>query len=393
VTTDHLVLRVIMLGLRGFPNVQGGVETHAEHLCPHLKELGCDVEVIVRSSYMPPDRGEEWHGVRYLRVWCPKISGLETIVHTFLGVLVAAWRRPDVLHIQAIGPAFLTPLARLLGLHVVVTHHGPDYDREKWGRLAKIVLHAGEALGMRLSDCRIVISQTIRKLVRDKYGLDSDLIPNGCTLPELPRSTSVLQKFELAPGRYVLFVGRLVPEKRHTDLIQAFADAGLDGWKLVLVGTCEHPNAYTATVTARAEATAGVVMAGFQCGLALRELYAHAGIFVLPSSHEGLPIALMEALSFGLPVVASDIPAHLEIGLGNTHYFHLGDVAALADRLASFAHSPWPSELREKTRSWLAQREDWHSVAERTLGCYLRAIERRKGGPHVRPRTAPPHTV
>jgi glycosyltransferase involved in cell wall biosynthesis len=392
VSADHL-LRVIMLGLRGFPNVQGGVETHAEHLCPYLKELGCDVEVIVRSSYMPPDRGDEWHGVRYLRVWSPKASGLETVVHSFLGVLVAAWQRPDVLHIQAIGPALMVPLARLLGLNVVVTHHGPDYEREKWGSLARMALRAGEAWGMRFSNGRIVISQTIRKLVRDKYGLSSVLIPNGVTLPEAPRSTSVLQQFGLAPGRYVLMVGRLVPEKRHTDLIQAFADAKLDGWKLVLVGTSEHPDAYAAAVAARAQATAGVVMAGFQCGLALRELYAHAGIFVLPSSHEGLPIALMEALSFGLPVVASDIPPHLEIGLDDAHYFHLGDVSALADRLASFARSPWPSELREKTRKWLAEREDWHSVAERTLGCYRRAIESRRGGPHARPRTVPPRAA
>jgi glycosyltransferase involved in cell wall biosynthesis len=393
VSADHLVLRVIMLGLRGFPNVQGGVETHAEHLCPCLKELGCDVEVIVRSSYMPPDRGDDWHGVRYLRVWSPKASGLETVVHSFLGVLVAAWQRPDVLHIQAIGPALMVPLARLLGLNVVVTHHGPDYEREKWGSLARMVLRAGEAWGMRFSNGRIVISQTIRKLVRDKYGLNSDLIPNGVTLPDVPRSTSVLQNFGLAPGRYVLMVGRLVPEKRHADLIQAFADARLDGWKLVLAGASEHPDAYAAAVAARAQATAGVVMAGFQCGLALRELYAHAGIFVLPSSHEGLPIALMEALSFGLPVVASDIPAHLEIGLDDAHYFHLGDVSALADRLASFAHSPWPSELRDKTRSWLAEREDWRSVAERTLGCYRRAIEPRRGGPHVRPRPAPPRAA
>ncbi|WP_225643092.1 glycosyltransferase family 4 protein [Bradyrhizobium australafricanum] len=389
-SADHLVLRVIMLGLRGFPNVQGGVETHAEHLCPHLKKLGCDVKVIVRSSYMPPSRGDEWHGVRYQRVWCPKASGLETIVHSFLGVLVAAWQRPDILHIQAIGPALMAPLARLLGLHVVVTHHGPDYDREKWGRLAKAVLHAGEAWGMRFSDGRIVISQTIRKLVRDKYGLNSDLIPNGITLPDVPSSTSALEKFGLTPGRYVLTVGRLVPEKRHLDLIQAFAAARLDEWKLVLVGTSEHPNAYTAEVTARAEATSGTVVAGFQHGIALQELYAHAGIFVLPSSHEGLPIALLEALSFGLPVVASDIPALLEIGLDDSHYFHLGDVSALAGRLASFASSPWPPELREKTRRWLAEREDWHSVAERTLGCYRRAIE-----PHqdVRRRTAPPHAA
>ncbi|MGO9446850.1 MAG: glycosyltransferase family 4 protein, partial [Thiobacillaceae bacterium] len=319
-SADHL-LRVVMLGLRGFPDVQGGVEAHAEHLCPYLRELGCDVEVIVRSSYMPPDRGNEWHGVRYLRVWSPKGSGLEAIVHSFLGVLVAAWQRPDVLHIQAIGPALMAPLARFLGLHVVVTHHGPDYEREKWGPLARLALRAGEACGMRFCNGRIVISQTIRNLVRDKYGLNSDLIPNGITLPEVPGSTSVLQKFGLVAGRYVLMVSRLVPEKRHNDLIEALADAKLDGWKLVLVGASENPDAYTAALAARAQATAGVVMTGFQSGLALRELYAHAGVFVLPSSHEGLPIALMEALSFGLPVVASDIPAHLEIGLDDAHYF------------------------------------------------------------------------
>ncbi|WP_349630405.1 glycosyltransferase family 4 protein [Bradyrhizobium canariense] len=392
-SADHLVLRVIMLGLRGFPNVQGGVETHAEQLCPLLKELGCDVEVIVRSAYMPHDRGDEWHGVRYLRVWCPKISGLETIVHSLFGVLVAAWQRPDVLHIQAIGPALVAPLARLLGLHVVVTHHGPDYDREKWGRFAKIVLHAGEACGMRFSNERIVISQTIRKLVWDKYGLSSSLIPNGVTLPEVPKSTSTLERLGLAPGRYVLMVGRLVPEKRHMDLIQAFANARLDGWKLVFVGASEHPNAYTEALAALAETTTGVIMAGFQCGVALQELYAHAGLFVLPSSHEGLPIALLEALSFGLPAVVSDIPAHLEIGLDDAHYFHVGDVSALTDRLSRFARDPWPSERRERTRTWVAEREDWHSVAERTIGCYRNAIEPRRGGPHAQPSTAPSRIV
>jgi glycosyltransferase involved in cell wall biosynthesis len=393
VSADHLALRVIMLGLRGFPDVQGGVEAHAEHLCPCLKELGCNVEVIVRSSYMPPNRGDQWQGVRYLRVWCPKASVLETIVHSFLGVLVAAWQRPDVLHIQAIGPALMVPLARLLGLHVVVTHHGPDYEREKWGPLARLALHAGEACGMRFSNGRIVISQTISRLVRDKYGLSSDLIPNGVSLPVVPRSISVLQKFGLTPGRYVLMVSRLVPEKRHTDLIDAFARAKLNGWKLVLVGGSEYTDAYASGVLALGQKTDGVVMTGFQSGLALRELYAHAGMFVLPSSHEGLPIALMEALSYGLPVVASDIPAHLEIGLDAAHYFPLGDIAALASRLASFAEKPWPSALREKTRSWLAAREDWRAVAERTLGCYRRAIAPRGGDPHVRSQTAPPHAA
>ena len=367
------MLHVMMLGLRGFPGVQGGVETHAEHLCQLLKELDCDVEVVVRSAYVPSDRGDNWQGVRYLRIWSPKSRALETIVHSFLGVLAAAWRRPDVLHVQAIGPALVVPLARLLGLQVVVTHHGADYEREKWGRFARAVLSAGEAFGMRYSNRRIVISQTIRNLVSDKYGLESDVIPNGVDLPELPSSTSALEKFGLTPGRYVLTVSRLVPEKRHKDLIAAYKTAELNGWKLVLIGASDHADAYAAEVLELARATPGVVFAGFQTGLALRELYAHAGVFVLPSSHEGLPIVLLEALSYGLPVVTSDIPAHLEIGLDERHYFPLGNVHELAARLQSFAHMRWPEEMRKSTRRWVAEHYEWRSVVKQTLGVYREA--------------------
>jgi glycosyltransferase involved in cell wall biosynthesis len=367
------MLRVMMLGVRGFPGVQGGVEAHAEHLCPLLRELGCDVEVVVRSAYMPSDRGNDWQGVRYLRIWSPKSRALETIFHSFLGVLAAAWRRPDVLHVQAIGPALVVPLARFLGLHVVVTHHGADYEREKWGLLARAVLCVGEACGMLFCNRRIAISRTIRSLVRDKYGLESELIPNGVDLPELPSSTSALEKFGLTPGQYVLTVSRLVPEKRHKDLIAAYATAKLNGWKLVLIGASDHVDAYAADVAELVRATPGAVFAGFQTGLALRELYAHAGVFVLPSSHEGLPIVLLEALSYGLPVVASDIPAHLEIGLEETHYFPLGNVHELAARLQSFARRPWPVEMREGTRRWVAERYDWRSVVKQTIRVYRMA--------------------
>lgn len=363
-------MRVIFLGLRGFPQVQGGVETHAEHLCPLLAELGCAVEVIVRSPYMPPEKGEGWRGVRFVRVWAPKSRGLEAIVHTFLGVLVAAVRRPDILHIQAIGPAVMAPLARLLGLKVVVTHHGPDYDRQKWGRFAKAVLELGERWGMRWSHGRIVISQVIRALVREKHGVESALIPNGVVLPELPGSRGTLDRFGLTPGRYVLLVSRLVPEKRHLDLIDAFRAAELPGWTLAIVGAADHPDAYTRQVLEVVAATPGVVCTGFQSGLPLRELYGHAGLFVLPSSHEGLPIALLEALSYGLPVLASDIPANVEVGLPATHHFPLGDVAALAARLRAFAARPLTAEDREARRRWVVERYDWREIARRTLEVY-----------------------
>lgn len=374
-------IRVMMLGLRGFPGVQGGVETHAEHLCPLLVEMGCDVTVLVRSSYQPAEIGPEWKGVKFVSLWVPKSKGLEAFLHSFLGVLYAAFKRPDILHIQGIGPAIMTPFARLLGLRVVVTHHSPNYDHQKWGRFARFVLQLGEFVGMRCSNGRIVISKVIADLVRRKHGVESMLIPNGVVLPQLPNSIGALETFGLTSGCYVMLVSRLVPEKRHLDLIAAFQQANLPDWKLVLVGSADHPDAYQREVMKKA-AEAGVVMTGFQRGLALQELYAHAGLFVLPSSHEGLPIALLEALSYGLSVLASDIPANLELGLDAEHYFPLGGINELADRIRQQSLKGQAPVACESRRVWVAQRYDWHDIAEKTLGLYVSCLDSRKSCSH-----------
>ncbi len=363
-------LRIMMLGLRGFPGVQGGVETHAEHLCPLLVGLGCDVTVLVRSPYQPAEIGPEWKGVKFVPLWAPKSKGLEAIIHSFLGVLYAAFKRPDILHIQGIGPAIMTLPARLLGLRVVVTHHGPDYDRQKWGFFARFVLQLGERWGMRWSNGRIAISKVITDLIRKKHGVESILIPNGVLLPQLPDSIGALETFGLTSGRYVLLVSRMVPEKRHLDLIVAFKQADLPDWKLVIVGDADHPDAYQREVIKKAAET-NVVMTGFQRGLALQELYAHAGLFVLPSSHEGLPIALLEALSYGLPVLASDIPANLEVGLSEECYFPLGNSEALAALIRLLSTEGLTLSVRENTREWVAKRYDWRKIAEKTLEVYM----------------------
>lgn len=363
-------ISVMVLGLRGFPQVQGGVETHAEHLYAELAQMGCEVEVIVRDSYQPLTNPDVWKDIRFKRLWAPRKKSLEAIVHTFVGVLYAAVRRPDILHIHAIGPALLTPLARLLGLRVVVTNHGPDYDRQKWGKAAKTMLKLGERLGMTWANQRIVISQYIRALVVGKYGCDSVLIPNGVLLPDMPSSTGALQPFGLTPGKYVLLVSRLVPEKRHLDLIAAFANSGLDAWKLALVGASDHPDAYTRSVLETAAATPNVVCTGFQSGLALRELYAHAGLFVLPSTHEGLPIALLEALSYGLPVVASDIPANVEVRAPGIDFYPVGNVDQLAERLRSKAQQVRTPEAAAATQQYVADAYCWSSIARETRQVY-----------------------
>lgn len=368
-------MKVMVIGIRGLPNVQGGVETHAEHIYPILVELGCEVDVIVRAPYQSKMIGDEWHGIHIYRLWTPRSKHLEVIIHTLLSVLYAGFiRRPDVLHIHAIGPSLLVPLARFLGLRVVVTHHGPDYDRQKWGVFAKMILRLGERFGMCLSHGRIVISKVICELVRSKYSCESTIIPNGVVLPEIPKTTRTLEEFGLDPRKYVLLVSRLVPEKRHFDLISAFRHAELLGWKLVIVGASDHPDAYTREILNLASTMQNVVCTGFQSGLPLRELYAYAGIFVLPSSHEGLPIAILEALSYGLPVIASSIPSNLEIGLPDEHYFPLGDVSALAARLNEFSTKLFTDSILESRQTWVSARFNWVDVAHRTLAIYQEVL-------------------
>jgi glycosyltransferase involved in cell wall biosynthesis len=378
--TDRTV-DVMVLGLRGFPDVQGGIERHAENLFPTIAR-DHSVMVVVRSTYLPPNYPSEWRQVRFKRLWAPRSKAFEAIAHTLLGVTYASVRRPRILHIHGIGPALLTPLARLLGLRVVVTHHGPDYDREKWGSLGRLILRAGEAAGMNFAHRRIVISQTIKELVHTKYGLDSIAIPNGVNLPSIVSTTGALEEFRLTPRRYVLLVSRLVPEKRHLDLLHAFTRAAMPDWKLVFVGGVDHPDAYSHLVERTAADTPGVVTTGFQSGLALRELYSHAGLFVLPSSHEGLPIALLEALSYGLPVLASDIPANCEVGLPLENYFHLGDIEGLAAGIKRFSAKEVTESWRQETRLWVSRRYNWEEIAQSTLAVYASLI-----GPVGRPTT------
>ena len=361
-------IRICVLGIRGIDNVQGGVETHAAELYPRLVPLGCEVIAIVRSPFSA--RGVTHVGaVSVRRIWAPRRAGLEAFLHSFLGAFYAAWQRPDILHIHAIGPSIVTPIARALGLRVIVTHHGPDYDRDKWGRFARGVLKLGESWGMHCSNARIAISQVIRSLIRERCGEDSVLIPNGVNPAARAPGTAHVEAAGLVPGRYFLMVSRIVPEKRQLELIEAFTRAAVPGWKLALVGGLGD-DAYSDKVRRAAHAQPDVVLTGFRSGEALRQLYTHAGVFILPSAHEGLPIALLEALSFGLPVIASDIPANLEIGLPPESYFPLDDTTALAARLTRAAAQDETDETRAARSRWVAERYDWDRIARQTYEVY-----------------------
>jgi len=367
-TNEGSGLRLAVLGLRGFPGVMGGVETHCQEIYPRLAELGFTVTVLGRKPYIP-GRPYDYRGVRLIPLWAPKRKNLEAIFHTTYGVLWVALNRSryDLLHLHCIGPALLTPLARLLGLKVVVTTQGPDYDRQKWGRLAKAVLRLGERWGATQAHRVISVSHHIQKLLRQLYGAESVYIPNGVEPPERAEPGETLARFGLEPERYLLQVGRIVPEKGWHDLLEAYAGLSTD-WKLALVGAADHEDEYSRGIKRRAAEIEGVVMTGFQKGRALAELYGNAGLFVLPSYHEGLPHVLLEAMSYGRPMVVSDIPANREVAL-DQEVFRVGDQAALRDKLQEFLDHPdrfrSPEIMALKARR-LKEEFNWDVIAART---------------------------
>ena len=361
---------VYMFGFRGFPHVQGGIETHAENLAPRVAEFGRKVTVCMRSPYVEPDVSKTWKGTRILRLWTVPNKYFETLLHSVICAIVAAFRRPGLVHIHGIGPAIVTPLLRIVGLPVVVTHHGEDYNREKWGWAARAVLRAGEAMGMRYANKRIAVSHSIGDLIVSKYGQPCEVIPNGVVFSDMPQDSEKVVELGLEPGRYVLTVGRLVPEKRQLDLLRAFLAAALPGLKLAIVGKIDHQNEYADQLVREASGQENVVMAGFQTGDALRQLYAHAALFVLPSSHEGLPIVLLEALSYGLPVLVSDIAPNREVVDDPAHIFHVGDCEEMRAKLSALTARSRDPEEREVVRRDSAVRYDWSDIAQRTLEVY-----------------------
>jgi glycosyltransferase involved in cell wall biosynthesis len=372
--------RVAVVGLRGFPNVQGGVEKHCQELYPLLCDLGYAVTVVARSSYVPR-HPYSYKGVAVQPLAAPRLKNLETLAHTALALLWLACRRKqfDILHIHAVGPALFSPLARRLGLRVVVTSHGPEYERRKWGAAARAVLRVGERAGCRHAHAVIAVSRPIQQALQQRYRIAAAYIPNG--LPDIRQTASakVLDTLGLKAGRYLLSVGRLVPEKGFEDLIDAYARLDAD-WKLVIVGAADHPDAYSRALHQKA-AAAGVIMAGYRRGKDLAELYSHAGLFVLPSHHEGLPMVVLESLNCGAPILVSDIPPHRELAFVD-EMFPVGNVPAMARRIRlhiTAAMSAHEGKRHSERRARLQREFDWNRIAEETAVVYRQAMGAHSG--------------
>lgn len=325
-------MKIIVLGTRGIPNIQGGVETHCEELYPRLADLDHDVTLITRTPYVKDKSIKNYKGVKLKHLYAPKTKTFEAITHTFLGIIYAGFKRPDYLHIHTVGPMLLTPFAKLLGLKVIVTNHGPDYNRQKWSKTAKRIIKLGEKSGTKYADKVIVISKIINTILKNNYNRnDAVLIYNGVVKYTKSEKTDYIETLGLKGQEYIIAVGRFVEEKGFLDLIEAYSKIKTKT-KLVLVGDADHENSYSRSLKKQAKEN-GVILTGFLNGDKLNQIYTHAKLFILPSYHEGLPISLLEAMSYDLDVLVSDIPANLEVNLEKDDYFKVGDIQKLSESL------------------------------------------------------------
>ena len=365
-------MKVAVLGLRGIPNVMGGIESHCQNLYPRLVRQGIDVTVIGRSPYLDKTQ-HTYEGITIKPLWTFNSKFLETFLHTFVGVIYTALIiKPDIIHIHAIGPALFAPFARFLGLKVVVTHHGADYDRKKWNKFAKLVLKLGEKMGAKFSNSMIVVGNTLTKRLKNEY-TDSPnklvFIPNGTLIGFADNASEehLPDDIPIQPRNYILAVSRLVPEKGMHDLISAY-EKSRTKYKLVIVGDADHDDEYAKSI--RKRANENIIIAGKRVGKALASLYKYCSVFVLPSYHEGHPIVALEAISAGSNVLLSDIQPNKDIGLPFDCYFRVGDTDALAGKITHLHELNLPFDKSE-----FLERYNWDNIAAQTLREYKKVVE------------------
>lgn len=360
-------MKIVVIGTRGIPNIQGGVETHCEELYPPMV-LGQQAEITIlrRSAYITETtNAKNYKGITLKTLYSPRNKSFEAIIHSMLALLYAAIKRPDILHIHAVGPNLVTPFARLFGLKVIMTHHGPDYERTKWGVVAKTFLKLGEWAGVKFANQVIVISEGIGESIEKKYGCkDYQLIPNGVPKAILDQDIDYLTHLGTAPQQYIFTLGRFVPEKGFDYLIKAWkASSESRKYQLVIAGDADHETEYSAGLKDFAIKN-GVLLTGFIKGKPLHQLYTHAKLFVIPSFYEGLPIALLEAMSYGLDILASDIAANKEVKLTESFYFETGNIQSLSEKLEEKLSAQKTDIVYD------LRRYNWENIAQQTYAVY-----------------------
>ena len=367
-------LNIAMLGHKHVLSREGGVEIVVNELATRMVEKGHSVTCYDRHTHHVSgeeiDHRNEYKGVKIIPVWTIEKKGLAAMTSSLSAAWKATWGKYDVVHIHAEGPAAMSWLPKIRHKRVIVTVHGLDWARAKWGGFATRYIKWGERQAVKHADEIIVLSRGVQEYFEKTYGRKTVFIPNGVSRPSLARSQLITDKWGLEKDSYVLFLGRIVPEKGLRYLVEAWKDIKTDK-KLVIAGGSSDTEEFMNEL--KGLAGNDVIFTGFQQGRVLEELYSNAYIYTLPSDLEGMPLSLLEAMSYGNCCLVSDIPECAEVVEDKAAVFKHSDIEDLRNVLQRLLDSPKEVE-KYKTGAigFICQKYNWDDVVDKTIEVYIR---------------------
>ena len=371
-------LRIAMLGHKRIPSREGGIEIVVEELATRMAKKSHSVTCYnrkghnVAGSEFDGTKLKTYKGVTLQEVFTIDKRGLAAMTASVSASLRAALGNYDVVHIHAEGPAFMCWLPKLFGKKVIVTVHGLDHQRAKWGKFASWYIRSGEKNAVRFADEIIVLSKGVQDYFQNTYGRTTRFIPNGVNKAKPRKARQITEKWGLTKDSYILYLGRIVPEKGERYLIEAFKQTKTDK-KLVIAGGSSDTQAFMDELKSLAKDDDRIIFTGFVQGEILEELYSNPYIYTLPSDLEGMPLSLLEAMSYGNCCLTSDIPECAEVIEDKALLFRKSDVSDLKAKLQNACDHPEMVETyKAQAEEFICRKYNWDDVVEKTLKLYQR---------------------
>lgn len=369
-------LNICMLGHKRVPSREGGIEIVVEELSTRMVALGHEVTCYNRGGHhvsgqeFDDKKRMKYRGIKLKTVPTINLKGIAAMSSSFFAAIMATFGKFDVVHFHAEGPCAMLWLPKLFGKRCVATIHGLDHQRAKWGKLASTYIMLGEKCAAKFADEIIVLSGGVQKYFKDTYNRETKFIPNGVNRPEIRDVDLIRDKFGLEKDSYILFLGRLVPEKGIQYLIEAFKEVHTDK-KLVIAGGSSDTDEFANELKELASGDERIIFTGFVQGQLLDELYSNAYLYTLPSDLEGMPLSLLEAMSYGNCCLVSDIAECTEVVEDQALLFKKSDTEDLREKLQwSVNHADKVKEYKDKAANFICNKYSWDDVAERTLKLY-----------------------
>ncbi|MBD2449492.1 glycosyltransferase family 4 protein [Nostoc sp. FACHB-152] len=368
-------MKIAVIGAKGLPPKQGGIEHYCAELYPRIVAQGHSVDLFARSSYTQGSWLEsyDYQGVQVISLPSVDFRGVDAFVTSALGAIAATGKSYDIVHFHALGPSLFTCLPRITNAKIVVTCQGLDWQRAKWGNFSTRLIRAGEKSAVRFAHGMIVVSEALQNYFLQTYDRETVYIPNApACYGESDPNFAYGKQLGLQQGRYVVFLGRLVPEKRPDLLVDAFSALKPAGWKLVLAGGVSDTKSFTANLLEKVADNRDIIFAGELRGTRLWEIVRGAGLFVLPSDLEGLPLAMLEAMQEGIPVLGSDIPPHQQlIDGGRGMLFESGNLDSCIHSLDWAIHHPQQlAAMAKNAQKYVRVNYNWDRITAENLKLY-----------------------